>query len=301
MSANTFVGFTPAPDCIRDDIDALAALVFGAVYRFGQQERGVCTASVVTIAKRVGIGQTATRVRLVKLVAGGWLSAHETPGHPTTYRDSGKWTVKIVGSNDDLTPTRGVALPQREAEGYSLTPTRGGGVPQREALPKILSKIQEQDAACAAPASAMTSIPSTEAIAVSPLPRQSPPSTDEGDNRWHPAYSAQALDLEGRAAAWRSKAGKPLHPYGQLTGVIGEHCNDDPVAVVETWRRFVGAMKAQTMRDGRPVWAIIRKANVVEQVGRWLADGGGIAEDLGPGRYRDPVTGRLVVDWRVAR
>lgn len=160
---------------------------------------------------------------------------------------------------------------------------------------------QEQDiAANAAPASPMTSIPSTEAVAVAPSSpiRQA---SAEIDNRWHPAYSAQALDLEGRAAAWRSKVGKPLHPYGQLTGVIGEHCNDDPAAVVEAWRRFVAAMKVQTMRDGRSVWSIIRKSNVVEQVGRWLADGGGVAEDLGPGRYRDPVTGRLVVDWRVAR
>lgn len=299
MSGGTFVGFTPAPDCIRDDIDALAALVFGAVYRFSQQGKGTCTASVESIAKRVGIGPTAARVRLGKLVEGGWLIALETPGRPTTYRDAGKWTVKIVGENDDSTPTRNVALPQRETGRSACTPTRNGGVPQREALPKILPKILEQDiAAGAAPASLMTNIPSAQAVTVSP------PTPAEDDGRWDSTQSTFALDLEGRAAAWRSKTGRPLHPYGQLTGVIGGYCNDDPHTASVVWGRFVAQMKAAKMRDGRPVWSIIRKANVIEQVGRWLADGGAdgtTAEDLGPGRYRDPVTGRLVVNAWVAR
>lgn len=303
MSGEPVTGFSPVPDCIRDDIDVLAAIVFGAVWRYGRQTSGTCTASVEKIAERAGLGLTATRVRLTKLAENGWIIAKERTGQPTVYRDAGRWVVTMVGQEADATPPRNGEVPHRETVGVASTPPRNGDLPHREAVTKILSKKQEQDiAADAASASPMTSIASAEAITVSPQPIPPSPPT-EVDDRWSPARSAFALDLEGRAGAWRSKAGKPLHPYGQLTGVFGDYCNDDPDTVVVTWHRYVAAMKAQKMKDGRPVWSIIRKANVIEQAGRWLADGGatGPVVDLPPGHSIDPVTGRRSVNWRLAR
>lgn len=93
--------------------------------------------------------------------------------------------------------------------------------------------------------------------------------------RWDATMSAMADDLEGRSSAWKTRTGKPAAVYGQLVGTFGAKCNDDPNVVTATWARFVVEMKAEKLRDGRAVWAIIRKANVVEQAGRWLADNAG--------------------------
>lgn len=124
-------GFTPAPDCIRDDIDPLAAIVFGVVWRFTQLDRRQCDATVETIASRAGLGTTATRDRLRLLTDRGWITSEVQPGHPTVYRDAGRWVLRIVG--EDTTATRGVGGGQREALG-GATPNVGGG--QRQTLAK---------------------------------------------------------------------------------------------------------------------------------------------------------------------
>lgn len=53
--------------------------------------------------------------------------------------------------------------------------------------------------------------------------------------------------------------------------------------------------------DGRPISppSVAKLRTLVGAYRKAKAEG--TAEDLGPGRYRDPITGRLVVDWRVAR
>lgn len=296
MSAEPVAGFTPAPDCIRDDIDIMAALVFGAVWRYGRQTSGTCTASVETIAERAGIGTTATRIRLAKLAERGWIIAKTRVGQPTVYRDAGRWTVTLVGQEVPQTPTANVGVPLRQTLGSDTTPTANVGVPQRLALPKILSKIQDIDHCDAATAdvAALSPMQTTQSAHAVEVP---PPSTP-AISPWLPLASTMAGDLEGRPSAARTKAGTITAFYGQLVGVFGAKCNDDPAASAATWRRFVTAMKAQRMKDGRPVWSIIRKSNVLEQAGRWLADDNGQAEGLRPGYAIDPETGRLyVADW----
>lgn len=129
MTTQTFAGFTPVPDCIRDDLDLLAAMVFGAVWRFSQLERGQCDASLESIAERAGLGTTTTRIRLRKLTAGGWIVSIERPGKPTVYRDAGRWQLQVVGADTE---------PQREALPSERTPTPRVAhkkAPQRLALP----------------------------------------------------------------------------------------------------------------------------------------------------------------------
>jgi len=128
---NLIQGFTPVPDAIRDDIDILAAIVFGRVWRYCQ-ENGVCYASLDTLAQRCGIGATATRERLRQLEERGWLTREQRNGTTARYRDTGKWSIKVVGgaTTEADTPTADVG-----------GATADVGVPQREAL----GKIQEQD------------------------------------------------------------------------------------------------------------------------------------------------------------
>ena len=136
MSAEVFTGFTPVPDCIRAKHGPIVANVFGAVWRFGQQQRGACEASIENIAKRAGYGTTATRAALRILAADGWIGEEPRKGKPTIYRDAGRWVLSVAGQDTaevHPTPTRGVAPnppPQRVAlptptRGVALTPTRG--------------------------------------------------------------------------------------------------------------------------------------------------------------------------------
>lgn len=142
MSDSPFRGFTPQPDCVRDELDVVAASVFGAVWRFGQMGRGQCDATLETIAERAGYRTTVTRERLRLLEAHGWIRSEARAGRPTVYHDAGRWILSVAGDDQQakpqrqpLPPPQRVALaPQRDA---LPTPTPAVAPPQRVALPKI--------------------------------------------------------------------------------------------------------------------------------------------------------------------
>lgn len=245
MSGETFTGFTPAPDCIRDDIDALAALVFGAVWRFGQQAKagGRCTASIPTIAKRVGIGQTAVRARLTLLVARGWLTAEEHIGRPTTYRDSGRWTLQVIGHDtaeplreQESTPSFGDGVwlaPLRET---NPTPPRDEPPPLRETNPKIV------------------------------LPREG---LRKGSaNAVPPTFSSIVLahmEASIGGASLKEPGGKLKPGIGQMIGLLGSWSADDAAKACRLWDKYA-ASKDWTFKGHTSSWPI--------KAGDWYATNG---------------------------
>lgn len=62
------------------------------------------------------------KIELRLLTDRGWITSEVQPGHPTVYRDAGRWVLRIVG--EDTTATRGVGGGQREALG-GATPNVG--------------------------------------------------------------------------------------------------------------------------------------------------------------------------------
>lgn len=140
MNDEVFTGFTPVPDCIRDQLGPIPANVFGVVWRFTKRRRGECDARLENIAARAGYGTTTTRSSLRVLAANGWIVEEARKGKPTLYRDAGRWTLAVVGEDagvGETTPTPDVALATQPQRHTLPTPTRGVAPcrePQRVAL-----------------------------------------------------------------------------------------------------------------------------------------------------------------------
>ena len=66
-------GFTPVSDQITQEIDMLAALVYGKIWRYNQMKDGVCRASQIRMAKELGISDDAVNSRIQKLEAAGYV------------------------------------------------------------------------------------------------------------------------------------------------------------------------------------------------------------------------------------
>lgn len=238
MKAETFRGFTPAPDCIRDELDMLAAVVFGAVWRFGQQSGGRCYASVATIAERAGIGTTATRARLGLLAEHGWIESVVRPGRPTVYRDAGRWGITITGEDRQAEPQR-LALGSRRPQRQTLaTPTPNVGVPQRQTLAKIdtLREDLRNDGntgpaavAAAAPAGADAGMPVTDESVV-PVKAAKPPTFT--------AIVLAHIEASIGGTSLRTGAGYKAG-VGQLLGDLGRATGDDAAAACALWSAFV--------------------------------------------------------------
>lgn len=93
-------GFTPVIDVVVKDVGLIEAVVYGVVWRYCKREDGVCTASLETIGKQVGIS-SRTAVRHIKSLCDKGYIEDMTPGvrnRPHVYRDTGK--VKIQGLLD---------------------------------------------------------------------------------------------------------------------------------------------------------------------------------------------------------
>ena len=90
-------GWTPCIDVLVDDYGIITAAVFGRVWRYCQGERGLCDASLETVAKETRLAYR-TILRHVKLmVKDGYLEDLD-PGvryRPHRYRDTGKVHVTI--------------------------------------------------------------------------------------------------------------------------------------------------------------------------------------------------------------
>jgi len=121
-------GFTPTPDAVIDDIDTAAAVVFGVVWRYCQMRDGHCNASLLTIAARSGYSINTVRRRLDDLVSNGWLAKSSREGESTIYKDTGKWSINLVGEDTNIEQTRDDSL-GHPYHGGRGAPTTESGVP----------------------------------------------------------------------------------------------------------------------------------------------------------------------------
>jgi len=90
-------GFTPVIDVLAKELGLMPALVYGRVWRFCQMKDKVCTASLETLAKPLGVSRKTVERHIKKLCQMGYLE-DRTPDRkhrPHIYADIGK--AKIMG------------------------------------------------------------------------------------------------------------------------------------------------------------------------------------------------------------
>ncbi len=90
-------GWTPVIDALAEELGLIPAVVYGVAWRFCQMKDGVCSASLETIAKRVGISRATARRHIKALCVAGYLEdlTPEMLHRPHRYRDTGK--AQIIG------------------------------------------------------------------------------------------------------------------------------------------------------------------------------------------------------------
>jgi len=89
-------GFTPVIDVVANELGLVPAAVYGVAWRYCQERKGVCFASLATMAKQLGLNPATVQRHLQKLCDAGYLE-DTTPAlrnKPHTYRDTGR--VEIV-------------------------------------------------------------------------------------------------------------------------------------------------------------------------------------------------------------
>lgn len=94
MSKTILTNYTPAMDNIVDELGAMAAMVFGRIWRYCQGEYGECFASQETIAKDLKLSRATVNNYIGQLVRAGYLNETEKIGVTKTLRDTGKANFK---------------------------------------------------------------------------------------------------------------------------------------------------------------------------------------------------------------
>ena len=69
--------FTPVFDEVTQNLDPLASLVFGRIWRYAQNEGGVCYASLTRIGNDLGLSPDTVRRRIEKLMEADYLREKE--------------------------------------------------------------------------------------------------------------------------------------------------------------------------------------------------------------------------------
>ena len=90
-------GFTPIIDVMVKELGLIPAAVYGRVWRYCQGERGVCQASLETLADEVGLSTRTVQRHLHALAEAGYLedTTPDLRNRPHTYRDTGR--AKVIG------------------------------------------------------------------------------------------------------------------------------------------------------------------------------------------------------------
>jgi len=89
--------FTPLFDAVIQAVGVVGASVYGRVWRYCQGERGVCQATMDTIADELCMSRHTVLRWLKKLSEAGYLedSTPDLRNRPHTYRDTGKVRIQI--------------------------------------------------------------------------------------------------------------------------------------------------------------------------------------------------------------
>ena len=142
-------GFTPVIDVLVAEVGLITANVYGVVWRYCQMETGVCTASLETIAHRIGSSRKTAERHIKRLVKQGYL-ADLTPNlkhKPHTYADTGR--IKINGlveaslsigetesptSDGDRSDRKSHQVGQKVSPGRTESPTRSDRESYKESL-----------------------------------------------------------------------------------------------------------------------------------------------------------------------
>lgn len=110
--------YTPVFDKITKELDPLASLVFGRIWRYSQMEHGHCEASLQTLAIETGISVDTVRRRIETLMEADYLSEKKyeigktrklTPNYDVMITSE---LVRVAESNDPPS----TELPQPPAE-----------------------------------------------------------------------------------------------------------------------------------------------------------------------------------------
>ncbi len=107
-------GFTPVIDVLAEELGLMPALVYGRVWRFCQMKDKVCTASLETLAKPLGVSKKTVERHIKKLCQMGYLE-DRTPDRkhrPHIYADIGEAKIRgllvaTVGKSESPTSELG--------------------------------------------------------------------------------------------------------------------------------------------------------------------------------------------------
>jgi DNA-binding MarR family transcriptional regulator len=106
-------GFTPVIDVLVEELGLIPAAMYGLVWRYCQGERGVCQASLDTLAERLHINRRTALRHLKHLVREGYLEdlTPDLRNHPHTYADAGRAEIdSLVQARVHRRAARGVTL-----------------------------------------------------------------------------------------------------------------------------------------------------------------------------------------------
>ena len=95
--------FTPCFDRVVARYGVVAALVYGAMWRYSQMSVGLCTASLAAIARRAGVSRRTAILYIQRLEAHGLV--HDlTPRRrniPHAYRVAQPWTLPVPEADEN--------------------------------------------------------------------------------------------------------------------------------------------------------------------------------------------------------
>ncbi len=139
-------GFTPVIDVVAKDVGLMSAVVYGVVWRYCQMENKVCSASIQTIADRVGISRKTAERHIKALVEAGYLR-DLTPSRknaPHQYADVGKVKIKALVAAKSESLTNRDEVGQSDGAGESQSQS-GSDTKTRQGKSQSQTKIPSEE------------------------------------------------------------------------------------------------------------------------------------------------------------
>ena len=103
--------FTPCPDVLINKYSHTAAIIWGKIWRYCQMADGVCNASILRLARELGLTDETVAKHIKSLEEGGYIKdMTPTLRHaPHTYIDTGKLSIRVNIFMEE-TPEEGTEL-----------------------------------------------------------------------------------------------------------------------------------------------------------------------------------------------
>ena len=130
--------YTPVFDRITQELDPLASLVFGRIWRYAQMGNGCCEASLQTLAADTGLSVTTVRRRIESLMKADYLSEKEYE-IGTTRKLTPNYDVMVVGELVRV-PESNTPPATEEGEGVSESNTKKDSKKLKESYADAIRK-----------------------------------------------------------------------------------------------------------------------------------------------------------------